>query len=140
VLGHVPDLTSHLAGARATIAPLRWGAGFKGKVATSIAHGVPAVVTPVAAEGMDLEHGAQVLIAADPRSLAEGLLTLLEDDDLWMKMSDACMGFARGRWSGQAAQTGLIGLMSRLAAPPTIEISDQVRALALSSLVEASHA
>jgi O-antigen biosynthesis protein len=39
---------------RLTVAPLRYGAGIKGKVIDSLAAGVPCIGTPIAAEGLDL--------------------------------------------------------------------------------------
>ena len=57
VVGHGEDLQAVLDRARVAIAPLRWGAGFKGKVATAMAAGLPNVVSPVAAEGMGIADG-----------------------------------------------------------------------------------
>ena len=53
-LGFVPSLDSVFERVRLTIAPLRYGAGLKGKVLESMAAGVPCVMTTVAAEGLDL--------------------------------------------------------------------------------------
>ncbi len=132
VLGHVPDLAALLAGVRATVAPLRWGAGFKGKVATSIAHGVPVVVSPVAAEGMDLS-AQEVVTATSPEEFAQAIASLLGDDARWTRMSAACLTFARTHWSPDAARAQLTGLLSRLAVWPSEEISDGVRAQAIAS-------
>src|SRR3546814_9787106 len=54
--GHVPDLAPFLDGCRIALAPLRYGAGVKGKVNLSMAHGQPVVATPCAAEGMRSEE------------------------------------------------------------------------------------
>src|SRR5262249_26897265 len=63
IRGWVKDLTETLRTCRLTVAPLRFGAGVKGKIVTSLAHGVPCVATPVAAEGMGLEAGRHVAVA-----------------------------------------------------------------------------
>ena len=55
--GPVPDLQPLLAGARVSIAPLRYGAGVKGKVNQAMAHGLPVVATTAAVEGMHLREG-----------------------------------------------------------------------------------
>jgi glycosyltransferase involved in cell wall biosynthesis len=54
VHGHASDaaLAEALRGARALLAPLRFGAGLKGKVVEAWAHGTPVVTTPIGAEGM----------------------------------------------------------------------------------------
>ncbi|MGE0682348.1 MAG: glycosyltransferase, partial [Candidatus Binatia bacterium] len=63
--GHVADLAVAFDRHRVSIAPLRFGAGFKGKLAASLAHGVPSVVTPIGAEGTGLNDGEHVLVAED---------------------------------------------------------------------------
>jgi O-antigen biosynthesis protein len=53
-LGYVPSLDTVFERVRLTIAPLRYGAGLKGKVLESFAAGIPCVMTTIAAEGLDL--------------------------------------------------------------------------------------
>ena len=64
-VGFVEELDDELAGLRMTVAPLRYGAGAKGKLVSSLAAGVPAVVSVIASEGMGLLDGDTVLVAAD---------------------------------------------------------------------------
>jgi hypothetical protein len=47
-VGHVPDLGTRLEELRVTVAPLRFGAGAKGKIVSSLGHGVPCVATSIA--------------------------------------------------------------------------------------------
>ena len=51
VRGHVKNLAPLFAACRLSIAPLRYGAGIKGKIVTSLSFGVPVVATSIAAEG-----------------------------------------------------------------------------------------
>jgi glycosyltransferase involved in cell wall biosynthesis len=67
VVGWVPHTAPLLARARVSVAPLRFGAGMKGKVGEALAHGLPVVTTSIGAEGMALVHGQHVLIADDRR-------------------------------------------------------------------------
>src|SRR3546814_1160668 len=41
--GHVPDIAPYMDGCRVAVAPLRYGAGVKGKVNLSMAHGQPEI-------------------------------------------------------------------------------------------------
>lgn len=41
---------------RVLLAPLRYGAGLKGKIVDAWAHGLPVVTTPIGAEGMHAEE------------------------------------------------------------------------------------
>ena len=85
--GHVPDLQPLLDGARASIAPLRYGAGVKGKVNQAMAHGLPVVATTAAVEGMHLREGEDVLVADDLAGFADAVLRLMDDESLWSRLS-----------------------------------------------------
>lgn len=46
------------------------------------------VATPLAAEGMHLTHGQDVLVGSTAEELAEEIVTLLDDDKLWQRLSE----------------------------------------------------
>jgi GT2 family glycosyltransferase/glycosyltransferase involved in cell wall biosynthesis len=102
-VGYVEDLDGFLDRRRVSVAPLRYGAGAKGKVAGSLARGVPTVCTPVAAEGMRLEPGVNVLVGADAGELAAHVIDLLRDDARWQRLSDAGRAYARDTTSRASA-------------------------------------
>jgi glycosyltransferase involved in cell wall biosynthesis len=84
--GFLPSVDDELATRRISIAPLRFGAGLKGKVGESLAAGVPVVATTIAAEGFDRpERG--MLIADSPAEFAAAMVRLSGDDDLWTRLS-----------------------------------------------------
>ncbi|QOW21626.1 glycosyltransferase [Novilysobacter avium] len=87
VHGHVPDLTPLLAGARLTVAPLRYGAGVKGKVNQPMAHGQPVVATACAIEGMHLRPGVDVLVADDAAGFAAAVLRVYREPELWQQLA-----------------------------------------------------
>ena len=89
VLGQLPDLGALWERARVSIAPLRFGAGLKGKVLDSLAAGVPAVCSPIAAEGMDFPPSLQAQVADTPHALAQRVLQLHGDAGLNADMRDA---------------------------------------------------
>ena len=89
VLGFVPDLVPLYQQHRVSIAPLRYGAGMKGKVGQSMAYGLPVVATPVGAEGMGLQDGVHLLVGQDADGFAAQVLRLLRDDALWLRLSVA---------------------------------------------------
>jgi hypothetical protein len=79
VAGWVPDVTPYLDSHCVAMAPLRFGAGMKGKVGQALAAGLPVVTTSVGAEGMDLEDGNTALIADSPEAFAEAVVRLCTD-------------------------------------------------------------
>src|SRR5205823_7514884 len=78
-LGHVRDLEHYLDRCRVSVAPLRFGAGVKGKIGTAQARGVPVVATTLAIEGMHLEDGRDVLLADSAASFADAIVRLYCD-------------------------------------------------------------
>lgn len=102
VTGFVPDhrdiLSSHLVG----IAPLRYGAGMKGKIGEYLACGLPCVSTSIGAEGMELEHEHEILIADDPVQFAKMIMKLYCDIDLWQALSSAGARYIQKHLSPEA--------------------------------------
>lgn len=87
VTGHVPDLAPWLDRCRLSIAPLRFGAGVKGKVLRSLGQGVPVVATSVATEGLGLVDGRDALIADEPAAFAAAIAAVHDDAALWGRLS-----------------------------------------------------
>ena len=88
VRGWVAELEPLLDAARVLVAPVRFGAGMKGKVTQGLAAGLPIVTTPVGAEGLDASDGEQMLIGDTAEALAERILRVIEDDALWRSLSE----------------------------------------------------
>jgi O-antigen biosynthesis protein len=87
VLGYVQDVKPIFDQTRVAVAPLRFGAGVKGKVNQSMAHGVPTVVSDIAAEGMHLVHEHNAMIAGDPVAFADATVRLWTSQALWERIS-----------------------------------------------------
>jgi hypothetical protein len=115
-VGYVPDLLEPLAKLRLTIAPLRYGAGAKGKVVSSLAHGVPCVLSEIAAEGMDLVDGKHMLIGRDPAHFVEQIVRLHEDEVLWDALSKAGLARAQEDHSFKAGRARMRKLLTEIQA------------------------
>jgi GT2 family glycosyltransferase len=89
VTGQVPEVAPYLDAARISIAPLRYGAGVKGKVGEALMHGLPVVTTPIGAEGMDLVEGEHTLIAEAGEDFARAVIRLYDDGELWQRIAEA---------------------------------------------------
>ena len=114
------ELARHYAEARVAVVPLRVGAGVKGKVVEALQQGLPLVTTPIGAEGLpDLQTVAAV--AAEPESIADAIVALLENDRLWRARSGAGTAYVAQRFSRDALATSLFAALDpapRPAAPP----------------------
>jgi glycosyltransferase involved in cell wall biosynthesis len=101
VIGYVQDLNECFGHIRMAVAPLRYGAGLKGKVAMAMAYGVPVVATSCAAEGMALEEGKNILVRDDEAEFAKAVLQLYEDRELWERLSKASLSYIEQGYSTQ---------------------------------------
>ena len=86
-VGYVPELEPWLDKVRLTVAPLRFGAGAKGKVVSSLLSGVPVVASQIAAEGMGIAEGDGIVTADRPEDYVERVLALHDDKGLWNQTS-----------------------------------------------------
>lgn len=98
ITGHVleHELAHHYSKARVAIAPLRFGAGLKGKVIEAMHRGVPCVTTPIGAQGL---QGAGFLRVADSaQRMCEEILALF-DDEAWLAASRAGQAYVAEHFS-----------------------------------------
>ena len=101
-LGFVRDVTPWFQRTRVFVAPLRHGAGMKGKIGQSLAFGLPVVTTRVGAEGMGLTHETDAMIADDRGDFAAAVIRLYSDDRLWQCLSSAGQELVGQRFSKEA--------------------------------------
>ena len=88
VAGLQRDVRPFFDSVRLSVAPLRFGAGIKGKINQSMAFGVPVVATSLAVEGMELTDHEDILVADDPEDFARALIELYESEELWKRLSE----------------------------------------------------
>ncbi len=99
VLGGIEDIRQAFAGAHALLAPIRSGKGTRYKVLEAMITGTPVVATTLAAEGLDLKHGENVLIADSSANLAAATVKLLEDKVLQKKLAIAGQSLVKKGYS-----------------------------------------
>lgn len=116
-VGFVPVLADLLHQLRCTIVPLRYGAGIKGKVLESFAHGLPCVMSEIAAEGLELTGDLAWLIARTPDEFVEKITLLYRDEGVNRALSEAGLGYIASRHSAQAVAAALGQPQPDVAAP-----------------------
>jgi len=114
--GFVHDLEPYMNGCRVSVAPLRYGAGVKGKVNQAMSHGLPVVATSCAAEGMYAEHGRELLVADDAKAFAAEICRLYRDRTLWQRLAENGRRNVEQHFSLDAARTALEALLAELEA------------------------
>ena len=102
--GFVNDIEPFLDGCRLAVAPLRYGAGVKGKVNMSMSYGQPVVATPIAVEGMFAEAERDVLVAEEPQAFAAAVVRAYQDEGLWTALSQNGLANVERHFSFEAAR------------------------------------
>ena len=105
--GHVAELAPVFARHRLSVVPLRFGAGFKGKLAESLAHGVPAVASSIAVEGTGLIGGEHVLLADGAEPFARAVALLHDTPTLWARLAAQGRRFVEANFSEAAGRERL---------------------------------
>lgn len=124
VLGFVESLPDYFNRIRLSVVPLRVGAGAKGKVAASLAAGVPCVSTSVGVEGMQLEAGREVAVADTADALAAQILQVFEDETEWLRYREQGLAYADRVTSRRALRAQILAMTERLGmSPAAIETS-----------------
>ena len=111
VTGWVEDLLPLYRSTRVGIAPLRYGAGVKGKVGEALSLGLPMAMTSIAAEGMHIEDGATGMVCDDPAGLADRIVALMDDDDLWRRLSASGRELISEHFGPRAAQAAILTVL-----------------------------
>ncbi|WP_339531199.1 glycosyltransferase family 4 protein [Pseudomonas mucidolens] len=88
VMNWAEDALQVMTAARICLAPLRFGAGIKGKLADAMLCGTPNITTPIGAEGMADEQPWPGLIGHSASALAEAAVTLYQDRQAWTRAQE----------------------------------------------------
>ncbi|MEM1091736.1 MAG: glycosyltransferase [Pseudomonadota bacterium] len=112
VLGFVEDLEPYLDGCRLSLAPLRYGAGVKGKINMAMSYGQPVVATSPAVEGMHVVPGQEVMVGDSPEDFAAAVLEAYRDPALWLQLSDGGLANVEQHFSFAAARSALKDILT----------------------------
>ena len=107
VAGLQRDVRPFFDSVKLSVAPLRFGAGIKGKINQSMGFGVPVVATSLAVEGMPLTNRKDILVADEPEDFAHALIELYESEELWNRLSRNSIRKTRELYSPDAARKRL---------------------------------
>lgn len=87
VKGWVKDAELAMISSRICLAPLRFGAGIKGKLAQAMICGTPSITTAIGAESMESDYPWGGAITNEVASFVEHALRLYQDENLWQEAS-----------------------------------------------------
>lgn len=108
VLNWAEDALQVMGDARVALAPLRFGAGIKGKLVDAMRCGTPSVTTPIGAEGMHGDLPWPGLVASDVDALVDAAVTLYQDADAWQQAQAHGAPLLRQRYAYASHATALM--------------------------------
>lgn len=89
ILGYQKSVNYWFENSRIFVAPLRYGAGVKGKIGQALEFKLPVITTEIGAEGMSLEDRKTALISDEnPQNFADKILELYADENLWQTLHE----------------------------------------------------
>jgi glycosyltransferase involved in cell wall biosynthesis len=118
VAGSVPDLRPHLAGARAVVAPVRFGTGMRGKVLEGLAMGRPVVTTSLGAEGLGAISGQHLVVADDARQFAAAIHRILAEPEWARELGAEGRNLAERRFSWDTIAAALEDIYEQVLSTP----------------------
>jgi len=98
VSGGVPDVRPYYRRAWAQIVPLRIGGGTRLKIVESLSIGTPVISTSIGAQGLDLEHDREILLADNAADFVAATARMLQEPDLRERLREGGMAAARHRF------------------------------------------
>jgi glycosyltransferase involved in cell wall biosynthesis len=113
IKGWVSDAHAVLARYRVNLAPLRFGAGIKGKISDGWYVGTPCVGTSCAAEGMHGEQEFGGIVIDDPLEFAEAVVRLYTDENLWTQASRHGSSIIRILFSAEEHERSFLGILEQ---------------------------
>ena len=88
VLGYIADLSPYFNSSRLFVAPLRYGAGIKGKIGQSMEYKLPLITTEIGAEGFYFGDVKEYIVASDSNDFAQKICLIYHNENLWNKISN----------------------------------------------------
>lgn len=85
IAGYVEDIIPFYQKCFASVSPLRFGAGVKGKIGQALEYTLPVLTTEIGAEGMFLEDRVTALISGndDEQKFADNIIEICTNESTW---------------------------------------------------------
>ncbi len=113
LLGYVDDVKPVVGGSAVCAVPLRQGGGTRLKILEAMALGTPVVATSVAAEGLDVTHGVDILLADTPEEFAAHVVALLTDTELRQKIATSARRLVETRYDWEPITVALEAVLQQ---------------------------
>lgn len=97
--GFVEDMHTVVADCFCALIPVLYGTGIKTKIVEAMGMGFPVVTNLVGVEGLKLQDGSELIIKNNPYDMANSVVGLFENPELWNRYSCAGFGYVQNQHS-----------------------------------------
>lgn len=118
--GLIRDVRPTVAQSWLSVVPLRVGAGTRLKIIESMALGTPVVSTSKGAEGLEVTHGENILIADDAREFAQAVVAVSQNPRLRERLSVGGRRLVEARYGSEVIGRGFDSILDRVVAASRI--------------------
>ncbi|WFB35465.1 glycosyltransferase [Kiritimatiellota bacterium B12222] len=117
ICGRAENAIQEMERARVCLAPLRFGAGLKGKLLDAMLGGCPSVTTPIGAEGMQGPFLWPGAVEADPEKWIEAAVSLYQDEKAWNTAHNLIPPLLSGRFNRESFRRPFFDKLATLQSP-----------------------
>jgi len=110
-LGYVENIEPYLKKCRILIAPLRFGAGVKGKITQSMAYGLPVVTSSIGTESISDDNSKVLIEAENSNDFAKKTVALYNDEKSWTELSNNGKEFAEKHYSPESVRSTICQIL-----------------------------
>ena len=114
IMGWVEDSLAAIGRAKVQLAPLRFGAGIKGKLTESMQSGTPSVTTGIGAEGMHNNLPWNGVITGDAKDFADAAVRLYSDENVWYEARRHGIAIINQIYQGEKLGKALLEKIARM--------------------------
>ena len=114
IKGRADDAKHVISKARVLLAPIRFGAGIKGKLFEAMEYGTPSVTTSIGAESMCADLDWNGSIEDDPHQFANAAVQIFHDEIIWKQRQQNGFEILKKRYLRELFEDGFIKQLSFL--------------------------
>ena len=114
IKGRANDAAQVVQNARVSLAPIRFGAGLKGKLTEAMICGTPTVTTTTGAEGMNGNMDWNGFIKDDPAGFAKAAVLLYNNEDRWCEAQENGFKIINSRFTSALFYEKFLGRLQEI--------------------------
>ncbi len=120
--GFVDDIRPYFARSGVCIVPILTGGSTRLKIVEAMAWGTPVVSTRIGAEGLEVTHGENIMLADTPIDFAGAIERLAGDRELWQRISAGGRRLVEERYSADRMYHQLEQILSSVTTPERLPL------------------